>query len=87
MQLPARLTLDEAAAALRLLPADGSVRVVDASPLREFDSSALALLLHAARLARSGGPGFEVRGAPAKLGQLARLYGVDHLLGLSYDAA
>ena len=72
---------------LQSLPADGSTRIIDATQLREFDSSALALLLQAARLAHRGGPGFEVRGAPAKLRQLASLYGVDHLLGLSYEVA
>ena len=87
MKLQSRLTLDEAAAALQSLPADGSARSIDASQLQEFDSAALALLLQAARLARRGGPGFEVRSAPDKLRQLARLYGVDRLLGLAYDVA
>lgn len=83
MQLPPTLTLDQAAAAWRALPADGSAVLIDATALREFDSAALALLLQAARLARAAGRGLEVRGAPLKLRQLARLYGVDELLGLA----
>jgi phospholipid transport system transporter-binding protein len=82
MKLPPTLTLAQAATVLQALPADSSARVIDASQLREFDSAALALLLQAARQARAAGQGFEVQGAPAKLGQLARLYGVDRLLGL-----
>lgn len=53
---------------------------VDASALRQFDSSVLAVLLESQRLAHAWGKGFGVRGAPAKLSQLAKLYGVDELL-------
>ena len=83
MLLPATLTFDQAAAALAALPADGSACAIDAGALREFDSSALALLLQAARLAQAAGHGFEVRAAPPKLRQLAQLYGVHELLGLA----
>jgi phospholipid transport system transporter-binding protein len=82
MKLPPTLTVDAAAAALRALPADGRPGVVDASDLRQFDTSALALLLHAKRLAQAGGHEFRVDAAPPKLTQLARLYGVAELLGL-----
>jgi phospholipid transport system transporter-binding protein len=82
MKLPATLTLEQAAATLATLPADGSASAIDASALREFDSSALALLLQARRLAQAAGRGFEVQGASSKLRQLAQLYGVDELLGL-----
>jgi len=83
MKLPPTLTLDQAAAVGATLPADGSASVIDASALREFDTSALALLLQAKRLAQAAGRGFEVHGAPPKLQQLAQLYGVHELLGLS----
>ena len=83
MKLPAKLTLDQAAALGAALPADGSAWAIDASALREFDTSALALLLQAKRLAQAAGRGFEVSGAPPKLQQLAQLYGVAELLGLS----
>lgn len=83
MKLPPTLTLDDAAVALKALPADGSARVVDAADLREFDSSVLALLLEAKRRAQARGQTFEVRDAPVKLKQLAQLYGVSGLLGMA----
>ena len=54
--------------------------VLDASALRQFDSSALAVVLECQRLAQASGRGFAVRGAPAKLAQLAKLYDMDELL-------
>jgi len=54
--------------------------VADASALQEFDSSALAVLLACRREALAVGKAFAVRGAPARLGQLARLYGVVDLI-------
>lgn len=91
MQLPATATLDNAAALAATLPdavASGSgVLRVDASALLAFDSSTIALLLQAQRLAQAAGRGFEVVAAPAKLRQLAQLYGVDGLLCLSPGSA
>ena len=83
--LPATITAQEAMATLRLLAqamkseADGPV-VVDASNLRQFDSSALALLLECQRAAQAWGKPFALRHPPAKLAALAKLYGVDVLL-------
>jgi phospholipid transport system transporter-binding protein len=83
--LPATLTADEARATLRMLTQaltaepDSGV-VVDASPLQQFDSSALAVLLECQRQAQAWGRAFCVRQAPAKLAALAKLYGVDGLL-------
>ena len=54
--------------------------VVDASALQQFDSSALAVLLECRRQALAAGKGFSVRGAPARLRQLAGLYGVQALI-------
>ena len=86
MLLPQTLTLDGAAGALDTLRAEAAagqgVLTIDATALTAFDTAALALLLQARRLAQAGGREFEVRGAPAKLTQLAQLYGVDGLLGL-----
>jgi len=90
MQLPVTLTLAQARAAWEQLAAQALARdaaaapifSVDASALREFDTAALALLLQARRQAQAQGRGFEVAGAPHKLVQLARLYGVHELLGL-----
>ena len=87
MKLPATATLDEAAALAATLPeavaAGSGVLQVDASALSAFDSSTIALLLQAQRLAQAAGRGFEVLAAPPKLVELARLYGVDGLLSLS----
>lgn len=55
--------------------------LVDASPLARFDSSALAVLLECRRDALHDGKGFAVTGLPARLRELAGLYGVSELLG------
>jgi phospholipid transport system transporter-binding protein len=83
--LPATLTAGEARTTLRMLTQalrsepEGGV-VVDASPLLQFDSSALAVLLECQRQAQAWGRAFSVRQAPPKLAALAKLYGVDALL-------
>lgn len=53
---------------------------VDGSDLKQFDSSALAVLLECQRMARAQGRAFSVQSLPPKLVELARLYGVDGLL-------
>jgi len=87
MQLPATATIAEASALVKLAEqavaaGDGALHV-DASALATFDTSLVAVLLHARRLAQGAGRGFEVVGAPDKLAKLARLYGVEELLGLA----
>jgi phospholipid transport system transporter-binding protein len=54
--------------------------VADASALRQFDSSALALLLECRRRAQAAGKGFSVLSAPGRLRELAVLYGVAELI-------
>ena len=54
--------------------------VVDAGALQQFDSSALAVLLECRRQALAAGKRFSVSGAPARLRQLAGLYGVAELI-------
>ena len=54
--------------------------VADASALAHFDSSALAILLEARRLAAARGLSFSVQGLPVRLAGLAALYGVGDLL-------
>ncbi len=83
--LPATITLRESRDTLQLLTqalqsAPGEAVVIDASPLAQFDTSALAVLLECRRLAAAWGKGFSVRQPPPKLEALARLYGVDGLL-------
>ena len=91
--LPARLTHDDAPACMRMLQqglaAEGTAdsAVIDASALRQFDSSALAVLLEIDRLAQAWGRDFAIRSAPAKLAALAKLYGVDALLLMSENGA
>ena len=86
--LPATLTLAQARATASGLLAElerspaGTAWVVDAGALAEFDTSALAVLLDLQRAARRRGADLVVAGAPAKLRQLATLYGVDALVGL-----
>jgi phospholipid transport system transporter-binding protein len=91
LHLPARVTIDETAALAGQLPAQvragSGVLRVDASAVTDSDSSTIALLLEARRQAEAAGRGFEVAGAPAKLVDLARLYGVDGLLALAPSAS
>ena len=87
MKLPANATLEHAAELAAGLTAEvakvSRVLTVDASALTAYDSSTIALLLQARRVAEAAGRGFAVTGAPAQLVELARLYGVDGLLSLS----
>ncbi len=85
LALPATLTHREATATLKTLeagmaPGGGDV-TIDASPLRQFDTSAIAVLLEARRLAQRAGRALRIEGVPAPLLELARLYGADVLLG------
>ena len=83
--LPRRLTMSEAAAEFRrlqpLLQA-AAEPVLDASGLQALDTAAIALLLACQRQAAAAGRSLRVTNPPPKLGQLARLYGVEALLGL-----
>lgn len=86
LSLPAVLTMAEARAALEHLQsalADDPAPVVDASALHTLDTAAIAVLMQFQRLAAAAGKPCRVVGAPSKLTDLARLYGVDTLLALS----
>ena len=83
--LPAELTLRQSATCARMLTqgmaALQSTQIVaDASALLRFDSSALAVLLECRRQALAMGKTFAVQGLPARLLELATLYGVAELL-------
>ena len=86
--LPPELTHAQARASLRLLleglkalpPQASGVVTVDASALRRFDSSALAVLLECRRNALSFGKTFAIQALPDALRSLAGLYGVQELL-------
>jgi len=90
--LPETLTLAQAKAAVQSIEdalGQGSVEkgalVIDAAALRNFDTSAIAVLLEARRLAQAAGRALDVRGAPPAMVELSGLYGVDALLG--FEAA
>ena len=83
--LPATVTITEARDTLRMLaqavPSEAGDEIsLDASGLKRFDTSALAVLLECKRLALAEGKRFAVVRAPPKLTDLARLYGLDALL-------
>ena len=93
LQLPATTSLEEAPALLREIEellvavAQRALQAVhlggltiDASALSHFDTSAIALLLHAQRGANARGIALQVQAVPAKLRELAGLYGVGELL-------
>lgn len=84
LSLPAVMTHAVAAEFALGLPqavrAEPAEVVADASALQDFDSSALAVLLACRREALAAGKTFSVQGLPARLRQLAGLYGVAELI-------
>lgn len=83
--LPKELTQTQATACLRMLvqglrALSGQDVVVDATGLSRFDSAALAVLLELRRETLAQGKRFSVRGLPARLADLATLYGIVELL-------
>jgi phospholipid transport system transporter-binding protein len=83
--LPAEITHAYAAACCRMLAQalrsdPGKAVVADAAALARFDSSALAVLLDCRREALALGKTFAVARLPARLRELATLYGVSELL-------
>ena len=83
--LPAELTHAQATACCRMLAQAlrsdaGPQAIADASALRHFDSSALAVLLECRREALAVGKTFAVSGMQPRLRALATLYGVGELL-------
>jgi phospholipid transport system transporter-binding protein len=83
--LPAEITHAQAVACCRMLAqalrSDPQKAVVaDAAALTHFDSSALAVLLECRREALALGKTLSVARLPARLRELATLYGVAELL-------
>ncbi|MBL0090099.1 MAG: STAS domain-containing protein [Ideonella sp.] len=86
LALPAVLTMAEARGTLASLEAAlqaDSQPVIDASALQTLDTAAVAVLLQCRRLAAAAGKPLKIAGAPPKLAELARLYGVDEVLDLA----
>lgn len=87
MRLPQRITLREARGVLESLGAElaaqpGAPAAVelDASALVQFDSSVLGVLVGLHRCAAVVGRPCRLVGMPARLTELARLYGVGELV-------
>jgi phospholipid transport system transporter-binding protein len=84
LTLPAVVTHAQALETARGLKAQVTAEVasvvLDASALTQFDSSALAAMLACRREALAAGKSFAVQGLPARLSQLADLYGVAELV-------
>jgi phospholipid transport system transporter-binding protein len=84
LDLPATLTQDQARECLDQLtsglPSEAAQVVVNASALRSFDSSALAVLLEIRRESARIGKRFAVQALPQRLRDLAALYGIEGLL-------
>ena len=89
--LPASLTLRDAQAVLESLRAafaadTGDVWRIDAAPVTQLDTSALAVLLECSRIAAAGKRKLEIVNPPSRVSDLAHLYGVDVLLGVEAAA-
>jgi phospholipid transport system transporter-binding protein len=86
--LPASLTLKDAQAVLESLrqslatDGGGDVWRIDAAPVTQLDTSALAVLLECSRIAAAAKRKLEIVNAPVRMSDLAHLYGVDGLLGV-----
>ncbi|WP_175946510.1 MULTISPECIES: STAS domain-containing protein [unclassified Caballeronia] len=81
-QTAASLTHESAKAALEagLSRIAAGATEVDCAPLRQFDSSALAVLLAWQRAATARGAALGIVNIPSGLASLAQAYGVDTLL-------
>ncbi len=79
----ASITNDNAAALVEhgLHAIRGGDRSFDLSAVQSVDSAALALLLAWQREARAHGAALALTGVPAQVASLAKLYGVESLVG------
>lgn len=65
----------------------GGDTVIDLGAVREVDSAAVALLLAWQRDAQAAGRSLQFASVPDGIASLAKLYGVDTLLGIAPPAA
>jgi len=84
LRLPATLTHAQATAQLaqwstQLGSLQGDPLTLDCADLQHFDSAALALLLELGRRARAQGSRLQLRAVPARLHDLAVVYGLESL--------
>ena len=91
LRLPATVTHAQAVEIARELGSQVALQsadvVLEASELHEFDSSSLAVMLACRREALALGKALSVHGMPARLRQLASLYGVAELVPAASPAA
>jgi len=80
LSLPIAIYHDDASNKSWLEKARAANWQIDASALASFDSSALALLLDIRRAALAAGSALGLHNVPARLTQLATLYGVNDLI-------
>lgn len=66
---------------------EAGATAVDCAPLKQFDSSALAVLLAWRRAAQTRGSSLDVLNPPAGLSSLAQVYGIDALFAAHHSAA
>lgn len=79
MQAQAQSVADGLVDVLAKVLRPGSLAVIDASDLRHFDSSALALLLTCQRASAAVGGTLLISGLPERAKSLAKVYGVSEL--------
>jgi phospholipid transport system transporter-binding protein len=83
LALPARLMHSQVAASQWGAAAKAADWHIDAGQLVQFDSSVLSLLLDLGRTAKQDQKNIQIKNAPPRLIQLATLYGVEGVIGLS----
>ena len=90
MSLPATLTQAQAALVSHDLETaianQQGIFVLDTSAIQSFDSSALAVLLGACRVAALEHVQLQITGLPARAAQLAALYGLTDILSAHLPA-
>ena len=79
LQMQAQSVADSLVDVLGKVLRPGSLAVIDASDLRHFDSSALAVLLTCQRVSASAGGTLLISGLPERAKNLAKVYGVSEL--------
>ena len=82
--LPMSLTMGQARQVLVGLEsaiAQSAEPQIDAAALVTLDSAAIAVLMQCRRIAQAAGKSLLIANPPPKLSELARLYGVEALLG------
>lgn len=87
LELPSRLTMQEATAVLgglqeTLSRSSGPTVHLDAAALGELDTAAIAVLLQCRRLVQARGMALSLDAVPPQLAALMSLYGVAELFGV-----